>query len=1067
MDNNQIQGEPADGRSQPGEDPGLPGKPIAAKRRSQFTGDTKRRSIRRVIKVFLITLASLLSLLLLLVLAASIWLYVMLKPERLTPFVQEQLDIYIPYQAAIERVELTFFSTFPQMTLSIDDLLVISPFPEAHSDTLLKADKLVATIDIRALWNDNEIILNKLHVTGGVANAFVDSLGLSNFAQLKDLSGEKTADQAEMSFQFIHLKEIAFFDTDLSYIDRASGIQLKIAGLQSSLSGTLKEDVFDGMGTVGVAQVSFSYLDKRYLDQDIVRLDIPVRLDISRLHADLYDASVSVNGLDLILNGSVGFDVDQKSLSADIQYAGKPWIIHDLLALVPPAYLAPFGEFAADGKLVARGMIKGVLSDSLFPMADARLVIEEGDLTHEWIPVPLSGINGEAYLYLDMNTPAIAYLDISRLEARSPASLFQTKGRIDDLLGDIRLDLTTDVNLMVEEFSDYIPPDMAMIARGRANGRLQTSFSLSDAQGLKFDKMLMNGAVVLSDFYVRYDTISLWADRTTVSFSLPNDNSERNGFAKVEIIADTLSVALNESTTGGMRNAQLVLETSDIRDTTAIPDVYATYDIFMLHAVADTIDVSISKPRGLFTVKPGQKSPKQPLLYLEYMSDKLETRAGNDMFEAGDTWIISNIVNDASQDDMILQWAASGFLIMSDGLVRLNDLASPIEIPVVRMDFEPESFTIHESRMKVGQSDFELSGLVQNVLSYVRGDSLLRGNFVFASEHTDLAHLMSLTSGIGAEEEESVGENNGVGHGTGQQTEVFASMADVSPAMDIPTGNEEQSFSGPYMVPRGLDLSLAAGVRQAVFGPDTITNILGEVRVSDGILVFDGIDFTTSAGDMRLTAMYRTPRKNHLYLGIDYHMFDIDISRLLQMIPDIDTLMPMLRSFQGNGEFHIAVETYLDSLYNIKKSTLRGASSIRGKDLVLLDGETFSEIAKTLRFSKKAENRVDSLAAEFTIFREEIDVYPFLIVMDRYQAVVTGRHNIDMSFNYHISLVDSPLPVRLGIDVTGNLDKLNYRLASPRYAELYRPASRRVVESRQLELRRMIREALMRNIMEE
>jgi len=105
---------------------------------------------------------------------------------------------------------------------------------------------------------------------------------------------------------------------------------------------------------------------------------------------------------------------------------------------------------------------------------------------------------------------------------------------------------------------------------------------------------------------------------------------------------------------------------------------------------------------------------------------------------------------------------------------------------------------------------------------------------------------------------------------------------------------------------------------------------------------------------MQLTAMYRTPRKNHLYLGLDYHLFDVEISRLLQMIPDIDTLMPMLRSFGGSGEFHIAIETYLDSLYNIKESTLRGASSIKGEDLVLMDGETFSEIAKTLRFSKRA-----------------------------------------------------------------------------------------------------------------
>ena len=310
--------------------------------------------------------------------------------------------------------------------------------------------------------------------------------------------------------------------------------------------------------------------------------------------------------------------------------------------------------------------------------------------------------------------------------------------------------------------------------------------------------------------------------------------------------------------------------------------------------------------------------------------------------------------------------------------------------------------------------------------------------FCLISNSTDLNQLMYLTSGIGTEEEE---------------------IDTVSAGAE-----EEDSFAGPYMVPEGVDLRLKARVNQIISGADTATNIKGDVLINDGLMVLDDLSFTTPGADMQLTAMYRTPRKNHIYIGIDYHMLDIEISRLLKMIPDIDTLMPMLRSFAGSGEFHLVAETYTDSAYNIKQSTLRGASSIIGEDLVLMDGETFGEIAKKLRFSRKAENRVDSLSAEFTIFREEIDIYPFLIVMDRYKAVVGGRHNFDMSFDYHISLVESPLPVRLGIDIEGSIEDMKYRPASPRYAEFYRPVSRKVVQSRQIEFRKMIREQLLQKV---
>jgi hypothetical protein len=310
----------------------------------------------------------------------------------------------------------------------------------------------------------------------------------------------------------------------------------------------------------------------------------------------------------------------------------------------------------------------------------------------------------------------------------------------------------------------------------------------------------------------------------------------------------------------------------------------------------------------------------------------------------------------------------------------------------------------------------------------------LRGKFDFVSNKTDIAQLMALTSGIG-------------GYDSTSTNKYENTTADTV-------------STGPYMVPKKIDLVLNTDIRLATMGVDTATNIEGSVEVHDGILLLDKLSFTTPAARMQLTAMYRTPRKNHLFLGIDYHMMDIEIGELLTMIPDIDSLMPMLRSFGGKGEFHIAAETYLDSLYNIKKSTLRGAASISGNNLVLMDGQTFSEIAKTLRFSKRTKNKVDSLSAEFTIFRNEIDIYPFLIVMDKYKAVVAGRHNFDMTFDYHVSVVDCPLPIKLGVDIKGNLDNMTYKLVKCKYAEYFRPTSRHEVAAKQLELRTMIRQTL-------
>jgi hypothetical protein len=210
--------------------------------------------------------------------------------------------------------------------------------------------------------------------------------------------------------------------------------------------------------------------------------------------------------------------------------------------------------------------------------------------------------------------------------------------------------------------------------------------------------------------------------------------------------------------------------------------------------------------------------------------------------------------------------------------------------------------------------------------------------------------------------------------------------------------------------------------------------------------------------------MYRSPRKNHLFVGMDFHLLNIDIAELIKMIPDIDTIVPMLKSFDGRAQFHLAAETYLKSNYDLKFSTLRGAAAIEGQDLVVMDNSTFSTISKWLRFNKKTRNKVDSLNVEMTVFRNEVDLYPFLISMDKYKAVISGRHNLDMNFDYHISLTDCPLPIRLGLEITGNMDKLKYKLVPCKYANLYKPQKRNAVQTQTLSLKKLISDALKKSV---
>ena len=335
--------------------------------------------------------------------------------------------------------------------------------------------------------------------------------------------------------------------------------------------------------------------------------------------------------------------------------------------------------------------------------------------------------------------------------------------------------------------------------------------------------------------------------------------------------------------------------------------------------------------------------------------------------------------------------------------------------------------------MKFGQSDVNLTGIITGIESFLHSSGLLKGNLELVANYLNLNELIAFVNGFGAPD----------------------SLVEQAEQIAAETGDS------PFLVPFGIDVNMNTTIKKALYEETEFRNIAGRVYVKDGVLVLEEMGLTNDAARMQLTAMYRTPRMNHLFLGFDFHLLDIKIDKLIAMIPEVDTLLPMLKAFSGNAEFHFAAETYLKSNYDIKYSTLRGAAAINGHDLVVLDNDTYKKIAKKLMFSKKTENKIDSLSTEITIYKNEIDVYPFLLSIDKYSAIISGRHNLDLTYDYNISLVK---PIRIGLDIIGLEDRLKFKVGKAKYATLFVPEKRKVVESNVLELKTLINKTLQENV---
>ena len=95
---------------------------------------------------------------------------------------------------------------------------------------------------------------------------------------------------------------------------------------------------------------------------------------------------------------------------------------------------------------------------------------------------------------------------------------------------------------------------------------------------------------------------------------------------------------------------------------------------------------------------------------------------------------------------------------LHSGHVASEMVPLPINIPHILFDYADGRFTINDSRILLGNSDFSLRGDVTNIDSFLSETGLLKAELDFISSYTDVTELMDLVSGLGTTDSTAVPE---------------------------------------------------------------------------------------------------------------------------------------------------------------------------------------------------------------------------------------------------------------------------------------------------------------------
>lgn len=347
----------------------------------------------------------------------------------------------------------------------------------------------------------------------------------------------------------------------------------------------------------------------------------------------------------------------------------------------------------------------------------------------------------------------------------------------------------------------------------------------------------------------------------------------------------------------------------------------------------------------------------------------------------------------------------------------------------VRMKFDQDVLSVDSLRVSSGQSDLSVKGTLAGLRMLQSGRGVLRLNMDVNSKRLNVNELMAaLDAGSKASGEVTVTDSL-------EETvdeEVYLKDVVIDTLSDAALTSE--GLDKLIVVPANLIADIRLGVDKAHYSTVDVNDVRANVKMRERCLQIKDLDASSEFVNVHLDAFYSTRTKQDITAGMGLELHDVTADRVIDMIPAINDVVPMIKSFKGNLNVEIAATSKLDTNMNFIVPSMQGIFKIYGNDLRLDNLGKFRTVARLLLFRNNKQGIIRDMAVNGLLTDSRLQVFPFLLGVDRYSVALKGRQDFDQSFRYHISLIQTPLPIRLGVNLWGSsFEKIHWNLGRAQY----------------------------------
>ncbi len=828
------------------------------------------------------------------------------------------------------------------------------------------------------------------------------------------------------------------------------------------------------------------------------RLRVPIGLDLNADFPKREDEA-----LELVLN-------DLKLRLSALELEGKGSVVkrEGLLEMDVAAAIqdCPLGEVIreyrdnleflkkldTDARVSLEASAKGTYGEGQTPAINARLQVPPAIIDYEGL-----GRKGRLAVDASVQTDDLQEVDavVDRLLVDIAGAHIDATGKARDILGkDPKVQLDGKVKARLDSLTRVFLADMGLSGTGSLDLKLSAKARLSQLDAAHIGKADINCDLKGRNLSLEYAKDSIFAQLPMLDLNLATKGNtiDRNLKQGARVLAlkaqvDTVDVTYGSTFVRGGGLNLLMQPSADVlqgrTDRSSVMGILRVSNLRMRDS--DGMAVGLRDNSERFRLEPASETRSVPRLSLGSKSGAIRVRMGTDVYsfrgvnfdisalrhqarvpsierrtrlldslqrlypdiprdslfrvarqqrlalEARDEFASADIT--ISLSDAIRQyfrdWDVDGKLDVGSGSIRMPAFPLRTGVSGVSGTFDNDTLDLKHITVTAGASDVSakacLTGLRRAVLG--RGRSRLKLKADVSSNHMDVNELLRAYAYYSRFEAE-----------------------DTLKEVQLPDTVDKSKL---LVIPSNLEVAFSLEANSILYDSLEVSWAAADVAMRDRTVQITNALAATNMGDMYFEGFYSTRSKQDIQAGFDLNLVDITAEKVITLFPAVDTILPMLTSFAGDLDCELAATADIDTCMNLILPSIDGVMRVSGKDLTLKDSEEFSRLAGKLMFKDKSKAHIDNMSVTGIVQDNTLEVFPFVLDIDRYLLAASGRQRLEQDFRYHISVIKSPLVLKFGIDAWGpDFDNIHYGLTKAKYRSANVPVFTKQLDTVQFSL---------------